>query len=68
MAALTIGTAAGCTPVSMPPVSIIPGFDAFARVDSSAGYFHHFDSGWRIDAGAVVYVYPGESGSSFWEV
>jgi uncharacterized protein (TIGR02001 family) len=46
----------------------IPGFDAFARVDSSAGYFHRFDSGWRIDGGAVVYVYPGESGSSFWEV
>jgi len=46
----------------------IPGFDAFARVDGSAGYFHRFDSGWRIDGGAVVYVYPGESGSSFWEV
>jgi uncharacterized protein (TIGR02001 family) len=46
----------------------IPGFDAFARVDGSAGYFHRFDSGLRIDGGAVVYVYPGESGSSFWEV
>jgi uncharacterized protein (TIGR02001 family) len=46
----------------------IPDFDAFARVDGSAGYFQSFDSGWRIDAGAVVYVYPGESGSSFWEV
>lgn len=46
----------------------IPGFDAFARVDGSAGYLHQFDSGWRIDGGAVVYVYPGESGSSFWEV
>jgi len=46
----------------------IPGFDGFARVDGSAGYLHQFDSGWRIDGGAVVYVYPGESGSSFWEV
>ena len=46
----------------------IPDFDAFARVDGFAGYFHRFDSGWRIDGGAVVYVYPGESGSSFWEV
>jgi uncharacterized protein (TIGR02001 family) len=46
----------------------IPDFDAFARVDGSAGYFHQFDSGWRVDGGAVVYVYPGESGSSFWEV
>ena len=46
----------------------IPGFDAFARVDSSAGYLHQFDSGWRIDGGAVVYAYPGESGSNFWEV
>jgi len=46
----------------------IPGFDAFARVDNSAGYRHQFNSGWRTDAGAVVYVYPGESGSSFWEV
>ena len=46
----------------------IPEFDAFARVDGFAGYLHRFDSGWRIDGGAVVYVYPGESGSSFWEV
>ena len=46
----------------------IPGFDAFARVDGSAGYLHRFDSGWRIDGGAVVYAYPGETGSNFWEV
>jgi len=46
----------------------IPGFDAFARVDGSAGYLHNFNSGWSIDVGAVAYVYPGESGSNFWEV
>lgn len=46
----------------------IPEFDAFARVDGSAGYVHKFDSGWRLDGGAAVYVYPGESGSRFWEV
>jgi len=46
----------------------IPGFDAFARVDGFAGYLHRFDSGWRLDGGAVVYAYPGESGSNFWEV
>jgi hypothetical protein len=46
----------------------IPGFDAFARVDGYAGYQHQFDSGWRLNAGGIVYTYPGESGSNFWEV
>lgn len=46
----------------------IPGFDAFARVDGSAGYQHQFDSGWRLNAGGVVYTYPGEADSNFWEV
>jgi len=46
----------------------IPGFDAFARVDGSAGYLHTFDSGWHLDIGAIAYTYPGESGSNFWEV
>jgi hypothetical protein len=46
----------------------IPGFDAFARVDGSAGYRHNFDSGWRLNVGAIAYAYPGESGSNFWEV
>lgn len=46
----------------------IPGFDAFARVDGSAGYLHTFNSGWSLDVGAIAYAYPGESGSNFWEV
>jgi len=46
----------------------IPGVDAFARVDGSAGYLHTFNSGWSLDVGAIAYAYPGESGSNFWEV
>lgn len=46
----------------------IPGFDAFARVDGYAGYQHQFDSGWRLNAGGIIYTYPGEADSNFWEV
>lgn len=45
----------------------IPQSDAVLRVDGFGGYWHRFASGLALDAGAVAYVFPGQTRDDFWE-